>query len=99
MLNLDEINGEIARLESKPLTYVTIERLSWLYIVRDHIMLTSEPMAKTHIDKTVPGGDSEFCKACAGKSIDSVMGVMDEAMSTIQLVQPKLYGAIMELLN
>ena len=96
MLNLDEINGEIARLEDKPITYVTIERLSWLYTVRDHITLTP----KTNmVDRTVAGGDSEFCKACAGKSIDSVMGLIDEAMSTLQIMQPRLYTAVMERLH
>lgn len=98
MLNIDEINGEIARLERQPLTYVTVERLAWLYIVRDHTVLASEPLVKTNTEKTAPGGDSDFCKACEGKSIESVMDVVDELMDTLHVMQPRVYNAVMQKL-
>lgn len=97
MLNLEEINGEIAKLESKPLSYLTVERLAWLYIVRDHTALTSDP-SKTNMERTISGGTSDFCRACEGKAIESVMNVADELMTTLQIIQPRLYNAVMEKL-
>ena len=97
MVNLDEINGEIAKLESQPSTYVTIERLAWLYVVRDH--LTVSPVnvpAVSGLD--IPHGDTEFMCNCAGKTVNHVMEIMDELMSTLNIIQPRLYEAVMDRL-
>ena len=34
MVDLDIINGTIAEWEAKDLTFLVVERLAWLYIVR-----------------------------------------------------------------
>ena len=39
--------------------------------------------------------DSEFARAIEGKSMDDVLPVMDELMNTIQMLQPRLYAAVM----
>lgn len=94
MVNLDEVNGEISKLESQPATYVSIERLAWLYIVRDH--LTISPVSvPTVTGSEIPQGESEFMKACAGKTISQVMEIMDELMDALQVVQPRLYDAVL----
>ena len=38
MINMDEINAEIAALEAGKTTYATCERLSILYNVRNNLM-------------------------------------------------------------
>ena len=97
MVNLDEINGEIAKLESQPSTYVTIERLAWLYVVRDH--LTVSPVSVPAVSGLdIPHGDSEFMCNCSGKTINQVMEIMDELMSTLNIIQPRLYEAVMDRL-
>ena len=97
MVNLDEVNGEIAKLESQPSTYVTIERLAWLYVVRDH--LTVSPVTVPPVTGIeMPQGDSEFMCNCAGKTINQVMEIMDELMQTISIIQPRLYDAVMDRL-
>lgn len=88
MINLDEINSEIAKLESQGTTYATIERLSWLYTVRDHI--AEQPKGK------IPDGESDFRKCCSGKAICEVMDVMDELMETLLIIQPRLYDVVMD---
>ena len=88
MIDLNEVNAEIEKLEAMPLSYQTLERLSWLYIVRDH---TDRPVIKCY-------GDSPCMKACAGKPMDQVMAVVDELMETLQIIQPRLYDAVMERL-
>ena len=88
---IDEINSEIAKLESLPASYQNIERLAWLYIVRDHL---TEP-----VSGEMPKGKSEYFCACAGKSISEVMMVMDELMDTLLVIQPRLYQAVLMKLN
>lgn len=88
MIDINEINGEIQKLENLPLSYQTLERLSWLYTVRDHI---SHPVIECF-------GDSECMKACAGKPIDQIMPVVDELMDTLLIIQPRLYDAVMSRL-
>ena len=98
MINLDEINGEITKLESQPTTYITIERLAWLYIVRDHQTISPASVpAVTGIE--IPQGESEFMRACAGKTISEVMAVMDELMEVLMAIQPRLYDAVMDKLT
>ena len=94
MISIDEISGEIAKLENQPVNYGTIERLSWLYVVRDH--LTASPPVTGN---KIPDGDSEFYCSCAGKSVCDVMGVMDELMSALMIIQPRLYAAVINKLN
>lgn len=89
MIDIEEINGEIAKLEEMPLSYQTIERLSWLYVVRDH---ATRPVIKCY-------GDSDCMRACAGKPMDQVMLVVDELMDTIKVIQPRLYDAVMVRLS
>lgn len=88
---IDEINSEIAKLESLPASYANIERLAWLYIVRDHLTGVS--------GSEIPKGKSEYFCACAGKSVSEVMAVMDDLMDALMVIQPRLYSAVMEKLS
>ena len=92
---IDEINSEIAKLERQPASYQSIERLAWLYIVRDH--LTESPTPVT--EEKMPQGKSEYYCACAGKSISEVMSVMDELMDALAVIQPRLYAAVITKLS
>ena len=91
MINLDEINTEIAKLEAQPLSYATLEKLSWLYTVKDHN--TERPTGE------IPKGKSEYLCACSGKSVGDVMIVMDELMEVLAVIQPRLYGAVINNLT
>ena len=95
MINLDEINGEIARLESQAVTYQTIEKLALLYIVRDHITLSEQKPSGV-----VPQvNKSDFLIACSGKPVCDTMDLFDELMSTLQVIQPRVYDAVMAKIN
>ena len=91
---IDEVNSEIAKLESLPASYQNIERLAWLYIVRDHLTGSTHPPVGE-----MPQGESEYFCACAGKSVTEVMGVMDELMDALMIMQPRLYSAVLSKLN
>ena len=43
--------------------------------------------------------DTEFARLVDGRGTEGVLGVMDELMSTLQIVNPRLYDAVMRKLN
>ena len=94
MINIEEVNGEIARLENQPTTMSTIERLALLYVVRDHLTISPLPPVGE-----IPQGESEYYCACAGKSVSEIMNVMDELMDVLMVMQPRLYSAVLSKLN
>ena len=95
MLNLNEINDEILMLESKrDTTYSVIEKLSQLYIVRDHLSGCSV----TKVVEAVPVeivGNSEFLEMVSGKDSVKAWAVIDEHMSALKVMYPKQYKAIL----
>lgn len=99
MLNIDEINKEILMLETKrDTTYATIERLAPLYIVRNNLMKNNtehEPIA-TNIAES---GDSLFMQAISGKDISRILGIMNELVTTLEVINPNLYAAVMGKIN
>ena len=98
MILIDEINGEIARLESQVQTYQTVEKLAALYIVRDHNTIpTDKPTTETgpiQVEAKTP-----FLSLCAGEPVCDVLAVMDELMTTLQVLMPKLYDGVMRRLQ
>lgn len=98
MISLDVINEEIVKLEDVPPTYATIERLAWLYTVRDHIRPAGQ-------DTTVRSGciayksDTDFGKAVYGKDEHEVFALLDELMSVLQQMHPRCYSAVMGRLS
>lgn len=102
MVDLDIINGTIAEWESKPLTFVVVERLAWLYIVKDHAIMT----AGEKIDKqpaVMPSvalsSGSEFMNACENCDPAKMWSVLDELMEAVMMLQPRLYNATIEKLK
>ena len=98
MISLDVINEEILSLEDKPPTYATIERLAWLYVVRDHNRLNGQ-------DTTVRSGciayqsNTEFGKAVHGKDEQEVFTLLDELMTVLQQMHPRCYSAVIGRLS
>ena len=41
------------------------------------------------------GSDSEFARAIDSREIDEVLPVLDDLMSTLKVIQPRLYDAVM----
>ena len=100
MISIEQINGEIAVLEEQIPTHVTMQKLASLYIVRDHMGIAPADSAVPAVSvvqmETMPEyGMSEFLQAVAGKSVRDVMLKMDELMSTLMVVNPRLYESVM----
>lgn len=42
---------------------------------------------------------SEFARAISGRDLEEILPVVDELMSTLEVIQPRLYSAVMEKLT
>lgn len=99
MVDLDIINGTIAEWEAKDLTFLVVERLAWLYIVRDHALMQvkndteEEPVMMPAV--AISSG-SEFMEACSKANPAKMWAVLDDLMETIKVLQPKLYNATID---
>lgn len=94
MLNLEEINNEIAMLENEGnTTYAVIQKLAPLYIVRNNLIGSS---ARVITEKSPDQSITPFMQAVSKCEASRVMEIFDELMSTIQFINPKLYEAVMQ---
>ena len=94
---MEQISGEIAALEEERPTYVVMQKLAALYIVRDHMALDAQS-AVVITGEVIPQlmSDSEFSKAVSGKKSREVMALMDEAMEAMSVLNPRLYASVMD---
>lgn len=100
MISIEQITGEIAALEEQVPTYVVMQKLANLYTVRDHMGIVQEtPPVISEPNKIPELGMSDFLQTIVGKDLKFVIAQIDEAMSTIQVLNPRLYDGIMRKLN
>lgn len=95
MIDLETIEREISELEARQPSYKACERLSWLYIVRDHLMAKMYPPEGKATIKTALSG-SEFLDAANGKPYEDVLKLVDEHLETIRMLYPKTYSALVD---
>jgi hypothetical protein len=88
---LETIEREIDELESRETTYKVCERLSWLYVCRDHLRPHDETDERTQALR-----GSEFLELASGVSYPALMGVLDEHLEAIRVLYPKSYDSLME---
>lgn len=50
-------------------------------------------------DQIMAEGESEFARVIDGRNQREVVPIIDELMSTLQIVQPRLYNAVMDKLS
>lgn len=95
MIDLETIEREISELEARQPSYKACERLSWLYIVRDHLYSKMyPPEGKTALKSALSG--SEFLDAANGKPYEDVLRVIDEHLETIKLLYPKTFDSVVQ---
>lgn len=88
MIDAESLDKEIADLESKEPSYGVMEKLAWMYTVRDH-------MGGSVGKDVMPAlSGSEFLSACSGCSISSLFSVLDEHIEAIQAIHPREYMAL-----
>ena len=107
MIKEDDLREAIAEMQGqKNPNAQTCIKLAAYYIIQDHLQdngaeretrpVETEPYSMSGSE---PGtisyeGESEFAKLIHGKNEDAVMGVMDELMSTLHVMHPRLYDGV-----
>lgn len=95
-MDIAEIKNEIETLENSETNWTNIQKLSWLYIVRDHITGDSTNMIQFKQQDSMPTYSGEFGQAVSGKNIDGLMNILSEHMSVIKVLHPKEYQAVLD---
>lgn len=90
MIDIDIIEREIIDLERRDTTFATVERLAWLYTVKDHLLQEKQS------EPTGLFTGSEFCECCSNVPMDSLMNILSEHMEVIHMMYPREYSAIIE---
>ncbi|MBQ6413009.1 MAG: hypothetical protein IJI19_05990 [Ruminococcus sp.] len=94
MISIEQINGEIAVLEDEKPTFAVMQKLADLYTVRDHIVI--HPVQENPPDNLVSmDSGTEFAQAVSGRDIKEVLAVVDELMSTLQVINPRMYAGVL----
>jgi len=91
VLDINEVEQEIARLEGGKTTYANCEKLNVLYSIRDHHTSGRTKMYSYDADPTPV---SEFIYAVQNAPFDGVMRIIDEHMNAIETLYPKEYDSI-----
>ena len=100
MVDLDIINGTIAEWEAKELTFVVVERLAWLYVVRDHILMNkAEGEEVVTMPALAISSGSEFMEACMQADNRLLWATLDDLMNSVKVLQPRLYNAVLQRLR
>ena len=66
---------------------------------KDAVQLPSYSFASAPEEIIFSDGESEFARAIDGKHQADVIPVLDELMTTLQIIQPRLYNAVMDKLT
>ena len=105
MVDENEVNRWIARLETEESSWKNYERLAVLYAIRDQQSGTREralPVAYSAAPAPVSVetyGDSDFLRAVSKVSQEKAWDVMDELMDSLKIVNERVYNSVMQKLE
>lgn len=97
MLDLDEIEEQIARREMGDTSWANCQALAILYTILDHhgkVTAVQKEVAPAEREKTGALGESEFLQAASGVDVEKLMSVIDEHMQAVKIVFPKEYESV-----
>lgn len=97
MIDYEEIESEITRLESCDTDYANIEKLAMLYTVRNNVADAKEGRSVTH---ELPTEDkSDFMAVVDSVPLDKVLSVIDEHFEAVKAIYPKEYEEVIKKLT
>ena len=101
MIREDDLREAIAEMQGqKNPNANTCIKLAAYYTILDHVT-EREPRYSEMSSYSAGGsaieyqGDSDFAKAIRGRNPSEVWPVIDELMTTIQVIHPRLYNGVM----
>lgn len=100
MLSKRELTDAINELERSPRSYQDCAKLATFYSLYDHLYPEVMPGYSGAEQSVVElYGDSDFLQAIAGKDAAFAWELMDELMSAIKVLNPRLYDSVFRKLN
>ena len=96
MISIEQLNGEISILEDEAPTHVIMQKLANLYVVRDHMSIGQNNKSEQQEELYTSYGDTDFLTAIRGKDLRSLMLKMDELMTTLYVLNPRLYENVLD---
>lgn len=100
MLSKRELADAINELEESPRSYQDCAKLATFYSLYDHLYPDTVRGYSGYSGSGLVGryGDSEFLQAIADKDLAFAWGLMDELMSAVQVLNPRLYDSVLQKL-
>lgn len=94
MFTKRELLDAVKECEANANNYSDCAKLATFYTLYDHLFPNTavERIEETAVDKY---GDTEFLTAIAGTDAKEAWALMDELMSTLKAMMPKLYNGVM----
>lgn len=100
MITERELLEAIRKCERDPVTYNSCEKLANYYIIYDHLFGEPRDTVAREIEKVISvDGDTEFLQIVNGMNAEKVWSVMDELLTTIQVINPRLYDGVIRKLT
>lgn len=106
MINERELLAAIKQCEKDPVTFSSCEKLAVYYTIYDHLFgargydeRSSMSAYGSNEKIVIPTPSSEFLKAVEGKETQKVWAVLDELLSTIKIINPRLYDGVLRRLD
>lgn len=94
MLTERELIKAIQDLENAEPTYERCKKLVTFYTLYD--FMYGQPKNETEEERVVKAyGESEFIRVIDGKDTQKVWAVIDELMTTLEVINPRLYQGVM----
>lgn len=98
-----ELQAKIEEIEDGKHTIENVVKLAGLYTVSDHLYPTDIPSYSTEsrvetITESVLDryGDTDFLTAIDGQRAEDILLIVDDLMTTLAVLNPKLYNAVMQ---
>lgn len=103
MIRENDVREAIAEMQGqKNPNAQTCIKLAAYYTILDHLKEPEPTQAYSKMSSYSAGesaieyeGDSDFAKAINGRNPDDVWPIIDELMTTIQVIHPRLYTGVM----
>lgn len=100
MITEHDLKEAIAECEGqRNPTANTCMKLAAFYILKDKMYPDmNEPIERnmySYAKESTYNSDTEFMKKVQGRSLDELLPIMDELMTTLQALHPRLYEAVM----
>ena len=100
MISEDELLQEIDHHINAPPSYTSIDKLSSLLIVHDHLYGESGPNERgRNADMYEISGDTDFLKVVKSAGVERSLEVIDELMTVLKISHTRLYDSVMRKLG